>query len=97
MPDLSGFLEDRPQVAFGTYLPQRGRMRDFFQRRYGDIYGEYQGLLGQQVLKGEMPTLRFVDFLRDIDWKQRYLGFSPYQRGEYPSRLTGGAARFLNY
>lgn len=84
------FLEGTPQAAFMSFLPRLTRpMRRYFGRQYGDIYGQYMGALGKEAQRtGQLPTLQFMDFLRDYNFEQQFGGLAPQQRGFFPSQLT---------
>lgn len=97
MPNIGQqFLQETPQAAFMSFLPQLNRpMRRYFGREFGDIYGEYQGALGQEAqATGQLPQMQFMDFLSAYPFIQRYFGLSPYERGADFSRLAP-RTRFL--
>lgn len=78
------FLEDRPEAGFFSFQDQFGRapaQRQFFQRQFGDIQNEFLGLLGEQIRGGDVPNLRFLDFLEDFDFSKRFRQLPPSQRG----------------
>ena len=92
------FLEATPQAAYMSFLPQLNRpMQRYFGRQFGDVYGQYMGALGQEVQeRGELPQLKFMDFLKGYDFPQQFYGMAPQQRGFFPSRFAP-RTRFLNY
>ena len=97
MPNIGQqFLQETPQAAFMSFLPQLNRpMRRYFGQRYGDIYGEYQGALGQEAqTTGQLPTMQFMDFLSAYPFLQKYFGTAPQERGEYPNQFSP-RTRFL--
>ena len=86
----TSFLGDNPQAAFMSAIPRmfgQGQRR-FLSDRYSDIYGDFQGALGEQARGGGLPTLNFTDYLRSMPWLNYYYGFSPQQRGEGQSRFA---------
>ena len=96
MPDdfLKDWLEETPDVLYGAMRPwQLGAGRgynflDYFRGQQGNIYGDYLASLGRTALGGEAPTQTYGGYLEGFPWLQRYLGLSPEQRGEQPSRFA---------
>lgn len=93
----SSFLNDNPQAAYMGAMPSvNPSQRRFLSGQYGNIYGEYQGALGQQAQSMMLPSLTFDDFLKRYPWLQYMEGFAPRQRGVYQSQFAP-PARFLNF
>ena len=90
------FLNDEPE--FGYYalanpFARSANQRRYFQGQYPDIYNQYKGKLGQQVLGGQEPTLKAIDFLKDYfapggGAMQQWAAMSPGARGEQQSRFA---------
>ena len=94
---LGSFLESRPQAAFaGRLSGLMPGMRRYFGYRSGDIYNQYLARLAQLEAQGQMPRLRYSQFLAPYEFEQEYFGQSPRNRGEYPSRYAP-PARWLSY
>ena len=85
-------LEEQPQVGYAGFLegllggqggqgfsPNRQR---FLQSQFNPTFNRYQGALGQQIMRGQTPDLRFMDFLQNFGLGQLGGGFSPQERGE---------------
>ena len=64
------FLEEEPNLAFQSAL-QRGNLTpnqlQFFQNQRGQFTDRFEGLLGQQIQQGQLPNLRFNDFINNVD------------------------------
>ena len=86
------FLEDYPETAYGAFRPQAGTptFLDYWRGQQGNVWGEYQGALGQMARAGEPPSLEFTSFLDNYPWLQRWFEQSPRQRGEQPGRFAPG-------
>ncbi len=94
---LSSFLETQPQAAYQSQMDVLGSPinRGF---DYYTIYNRYLKHLGNLQAQGiTAPDITFTEFLSKYPWEREYSGISPQMRGDYPSNLVGGAARFLNY
>jgi hypothetical protein len=80
------------QGRFGT---SQGRQR-FFENRFSQFQNQFLGKVGQQILSGEPPTLRFADFVQNIDFNQEFARVPPNLRGSFTSRFAP-ATRFINF
>lgn len=60
----------------------------FFNTQFQNFENEFFGKLGSQIQGGELPTLRFNDFLSNIDFDKRFRSLAPSLRGQ------GNQARF---
>lgn len=70
-------------------------MQQFFRGRVGDFLGRFQQGLGQQLVRGQLPTSDSAEkFFRGLNFQNEFSQFSPQERGFFPGRLTG-SARFL--
>lgn len=79
------WLNDQPEVGYSAYLRGSGGppgMRRYFGGRFDELWREYEGLLGQQAMSGQDPTLKWTDFLTQTPFTARYARLSPQQRGE---------------
>lgn len=96
--DTKGYLEQNPLGAYYGFLSGRLNtpMQRFFQNRFSDVYGQYQGDLANEARGGKIPTSSFDDYLKGYDFTRKYLSYSPYQRGSNPA-LTAPRTRWLNY
>lgn len=94
---LSSFLESQPTVAWQRQMDVLGQpMSRYFD--YNKVYNQYLSHLANRQAQGVMiPEWTFSDYLSKYPWERKMSEFSPQQRGDYPSNLVGGAARFLNY
>ena len=87
------FLEQTPSAAYYSvpsasefYTRPSGAIdpskKKFYQESFQDIYSEYLGKLGGMAREGEVPDLRFTDYLSQEDpFTERYARLSPYERG----------------
>ena len=102
------FLEQTPSAAYysspaasefytrpsGTIDPSK---KKFYQESFQDIYSDYLGKLGTIAREGEVPELRFTDYLSQANpFTERYSTLSPYERG-INSRVFAPATRFIYY
>lgn len=91
------FLEEEPRALFFSFQDQFGpspRSREFFRNQFSNIHDEFLGALGSQIRGGELPTLRFSDFLQNFDFGSRFASTPPSLRGFFPSQFAP-PARFL--
>lgn len=63
------FLNERPELAYYGQLREQRRnltpnQQEYFNRGYGPVWDAYQGALGQQLYRGQEPTLRFTEYLQ---------------------------------
>ena len=98
-PTFAGFLEEEPRAAFFGTLGQQGMLDTSTRRRQAqDIYSgamaEFYGKLGEQILGGGQPTLKFADFMQQFPYTERFaqMGRQYNQQGRYNPRT-----RFLYY
>lgn len=94
------FLEEPSgqEVAFFGQQPRFGQsdvQKNFFRNQFRNILNEFQGQLGQQILGGELPSLKFTDFLRDFDFGQRFASTAPSLRGGPQASLFAPRTRSL--
>ena len=69
-PTFAGFLEEEPRAAFFGTLGQKGLLDTSTRRRhaqqiYSDAMSEFYGKLGEQILGGGQPTLKFTDYMQE--------------------------------
>ena len=87
------WLQDEPRAAFEALRPQQGTnsFQNFWQGQFGRLDNRFQGLLGEQALAGEAPSLDFADWLTDFNWMDEWLKMSPTRRdagrGGQPGRI----------
>tara|TARA_R100001086_G_scaffold236145_2_gene159452 strand:- start:402 stop:827 length:426 start_codon:yes stop_codon:yes gene_type:complete len=75
-PTFASFLEDEPRAAFFAGVPRGMTMgADTARRAARDIYpqalSEFYGALGEQIMRGNQPTLKFTDFLKENPYTER--------------------------
>jgi hypothetical protein len=97
---FGSFLEDVPEAAYYSAAPFTGGMspaqRQYWSGQFGNIQNQYMGALGQQMRRGEMPTLQFTDFLENLPWTERYTALSPRLRpGSGTTRFNPGVRRYF--
>jgi len=102
------FLETSPSAAYYSspgaaefYTRPSGQVdptrKKFYQESFQDIYNEYLGKLGGMAREGEIPDLRFSDYLSSADpFKERFERLTPYQRGQ-STRAFAPSTRFIYY
>ena len=95
------FLEENPRAAFYAQGDPFGgdrtggpREKQVFQNQFQNIYNQYMGTLGQQVQRGEVPSLRFQDYLKDFSFSQHFRSLPPSMRGASTGAYAP-QARFL--
>lgn len=97
MAFLKDYLNENPRAAFQSFMPGlQMPLQRFFSGMYDDIYDEYQGQLGLQARQGQEPNMNFTGFLHNYPFFNRYMAFSPEQRG-WQSRNFAPRTKFLNY
>ena len=76
------FLEEQQRPAYFAYQDQwrTPNQKKYYQNQFSEIQDQYLGKLGQQVMGGGLPTMKFADFLKGFDWQQDYGGLTPQQR-----------------
>jgi hypothetical protein len=83
------FLEDQPDILYGGHLANMGNQPknfiDYYRSKYGNIYSDYMGKLGQQALSGQAPTLSFSGYLENYNFMNDWRSLSPWSRGSRPS------------
>ena len=67
-------LEKEPEYAYFGQQNQwkTPNMRRYFQGQYSNIQNQYMGQLGQQVLGGGAPDMKFTDFLSRFPFQQQF-------------------------
>lgn len=99
---FADFLEDPGFGQRAAFFSQQGRFgtsqarQGFFENRFSQFQNQFLGNLGQQILRGEDPTLRFADFVQDIDFNREFASTPPNLRGSFASRFAP-QARFINF
>lgn len=78
------YLEEEPKAGYFAYQNQwrTPNQKKYFQNQFAEIQNQYMGRLGQQILGGGEPNLRFTDFLKQYPWMQEFAKLPPSQRGE---------------
>ena len=102
------FLETSPSAAYFSspgatefYTRPSGQVdptrKKFYQESFQDIYNEYLGRLGTMAREGEMPDLRFSDYLSSADpFRESFERQTPYQR-VISNRAYSPSTRFIYY
>jgi len=95
---FQNFLTDVPEAAYFSTPQFQGatpNLRSFLQTGFRDFHNEFLGALGAQIKGGNLPTLRFPEFLQDMPFQQRFQEsrfaprqsrsrFAPQTRFTYP-------------
>jgi len=85
-------LEEMPETAFHTALPQTGspNMRSYFEGQFDTIYNQYLGGLGRQVTEAQSleDLTPWTQYLKDTDWSARFHAEPASARGFFPSRFA---------
>ena len=109
--DLTDFLGELPEAGFFSFEPQfaGGNRRSpnrqrFFQNAFQDFQNRFLGQIGRQARRGEVPDLKFTEFLtQEFDqfgkegisnFERRFRSQSPSQRGNF-SQFLNPRTRFL--
>lgn len=80
---FADFLEQEPQIPFRGAVQRAGlspNQRDFFRNQFSTIFGQFQGLLDQQIRAGLTPDIRFGDFVGNFDFQDEFNRLQPGQR-----------------
>ncbi len=92
-PDvLAEFLESDPKLVLNAVMNKfraDGVAQTFltwFGQNFDRFWGQYLGLIAQQAMNGEVPTLSFVEFIQSFDITQSFFAESGLRR-------PGGASR----
>ena len=106
----SDLLEQVPEAAYysspagQSFASGSPRQRSYFENQFSNIYNAYMGALGAQVREGDMPTLRFQDYLENTNpyqgnslFQARYGAQTPNQRGDYSAMNLSPRTRFMYY
>lgn len=90
-------LETNRDLTFLGALNRRTQSRQKRNALWGQ-FGQFQrsflGRLGAQALGGQAPTLRFSDFVKNLDFDREFKMLSPRQKGRYGSGRTRHLLRF---
>ncbi len=90
----SEFLETQPRATYlsspfaeqwqtrSTGITDPSKRR-FYQSSFQDIYNDYLAKLGTQARGGEVPSMRFRDYLADDPFTERFSRLTPMQKGIY--------------
>jgi|TARA_R100000306_G_scaffold62174_1_gene67450 hypothetical protein len=88
------FLETEPAAAYYSSPGgqafrggSQGQQR-YFQNQFQDIYNEFLGGLGQQIRAGQVPTMRWAEYLENVPFTERYAALSPEQAGRSRRRYS---------
>jgi hypothetical protein len=78
------WLEESPLAAWGTFRPRTGSrgFTNYWKGKQSDVWGDYQGALGQQVLGGGEPNINWLDYLNNYQFSDRFKSLPPGERGE---------------
>ena len=106
---FKNILEEMPTAAYysspagQTFGGQSPKKRSFFENQFQNIYNAYMGALGTQLRGGEIPDLKFQDYLETANpytgtdlFTSKYQGMTPTQRGDYSSYIAP-RTRFMYY
>lgn len=92
----TGFFDENPMALYRGMLGNNKSQNfmDYFKSNYGNIWSNYQGALGQQILGGGAPTTTFYDYLLQNPFGRIWQGLSPGQRGEMRNQVGRWNIRF---
>tara|TARA_R100000306_G_C4310888_1_gene110131 strand:- start:130 stop:597 length:468 start_codon:yes stop_codon:yes gene_type:complete len=67
--NFEDFLETQPQALYQSFLQDPATrmtpsMRKYYRNQFNQIQGEYIGELARQMRQGNVPTMRFQDYLQ---------------------------------
>jgi len=82
------YLEQEPRTAFFGRANQFGTnpsRRRALEEMYPQALNQFYGALGQQIMGGAPPTLKFRDFLGGMDFTKR---FAQLNRATTPGRRS---------
>uniref|UniRef100_A0A6M3IZL7 Uncharacterized protein n=1 Tax=viral metagenome TaxID=1070528 RepID=A0A6M3IZL7_9ZZZZ len=86
-----GFLEQNPDIYYQGMIPKgTPGFADYWRRQSGNVWNQYQGALGQQVLGGGVPNMMFGDFLNQYPFAKYWSELSPASRGINMGALSPG-------
>ena len=94
-------LESDPSMAYfssGAFAPGQGMgpaQQQYWGRQSGNIWNQYEGVLGSEVRQGVESPTTFVDFLEQQPWTERYTSLSPSLRPGGGSRRFNPSTRFM--
>jgi len=77
---FSDLLEEDPELAYYAALGKQNltpNQRLFYRNQFGNVRNEYLGQLGAQLQSGQAPTLKFLDFLGQMPFTERYAQLPP--------------------
>ena len=106
---FANVLEEMPTAAYyssptgQSFAGQSPKQKSFFENQFHNLYNAFLGALGTQLRGGEIPNLRFQDYLETANpytgtdlFTSRYQGMTPTQRGDYSSYIAP-RTRFMYY
>lgn len=88
-------LEEDPRLAYQAFQNVWGRtpgQRRFYQNAFDLLQNQYLGQLGQLIMQGQDPTLKFTEFLKGFNFPEFYhlqgglrrpSKFSPFARFQF--------------
>ena len=85
------YLEDRPEAGYFSNQNQwrTPNQRDYFRSQFSNIQNQYLGQLGQWVKGGSQgQPQKFLDFLGQYPWQQKFQELTPSQQGQDASRFN---------
>ena len=94
-------LESDPSMAYfssGAFSPGQGvgpAQQQYWQGQSGNIWNQYQGVLGTELRQGAETPTTFVDFLEGTPWTERYSSLSPTLRPGGGSRRYNPTTRYM--
>lgn len=77
------FFEQEPEIPFRGAIQRASlspNQREFFRNQFSTIFGQFQGLLDQQIRAGLTPDARFADFVGNFDFQDEFRSLLPSQR-----------------
>jgi|TARA_Y100000310_G_scaffold293760_2_gene323592 hypothetical protein len=93
-------LEEEPRAGFFSFQEQFGRsprQKEFFKSQFQDIHNRFLGELGKQIRGGEVPTMRFTDFLSNFNFNREFASQPPALRGSFPGQFAPRTRFLFNF
>ena len=95
---LGDVMEEIPRLPFYSFVGEQARspqQRRFFSNQFSDVYNQFLGALGTQARAGQMPSMRFTDFLQQKPFSERFTSQPPAFRGVFQSSLAPRARKLF--
>ena len=87
---ISEIFGERPELAFLGHLGESGLGRNqqrVLRGQASNFLGRFQQATGQQLARGNLPTLMPEDFFKNLNFQNEFFRLTPQQRGQQSSRF----------